>query len=177
MSGDCKKGENGRRRTHCEVRGKTVFKRFYSMDWIKGKPGGRGRQKDRTAVSQYLLCAPFPTTARRHTERAPRNRGGEMDGREPSECGSDFRERLLVSERGGLFCRKRNFGQNSGLEKRSNPEDGCALSENFNLNKYDKSRKGAFQSGSYRKRKRYFSARNLYNHRRKRRRKPIGTNA
>ena len=90
---------------------------LYSMDWIKGKPGGRGRQKDRTAVSQYLLCAPFPTAADRCTGKAPRNRGGGMDGREPSECGGDFRERLLVSERGGLFCRKRNFGQNSGTRK------------------------------------------------------------
>ncbi len=109
-----KEGESGRRRTYCEVRGKTVFKRCtlkYGLDKRQtGRKRQAGRNTERQDGSQYLLCAPFPTAARRHTERAPRNRGGGMDGREPSECGSDFRKRPLVSEFVG-FARRIFWGR------------------------------------------------------------------
>ena len=116
-----KEGESGKRRAHCIASGKTVFKRCTLKCGLDKRQTGRTRQagrnterqKDRTAGSQYLLCAPFPTEARRHTERAPRNRGGGMDGREPSECGSDFRKRPLVSEFVG-FARRIFWGRKNG---------------------------------------------------------------
>ena len=150
------------------------------MDWIKGKPGGRGSQEDRKTERQSVSIFFARRSLRRHADIRKERCGtgaGRWTDENPLSAGAIFGNGCWFRRGAGCFVGSAISDKTAGPEKRSNTEDGGALSENFNLNKYDKSRKGAFQSGSYRKRKRYFSARNLYHHRRKRRRKPIGTNA